>query len=685
MRRPLFTILSVLAIIAVFAISALNLKFGSGEYSDSFPPWDKVYLTYERYYKDFGLSPEDVYVLIKAESLSDDVIEYAANLERNLRHVEGVVSTLSWVADRDLILITVQIAAAGSEMETAREIERTIQFVPAPPGVAVDVTGGAVLMYQITQAVKEDVYRTFLLASTIMVAILIAVFSSVVRRKRTILFPLLISLLSVVVMVGSMPILGIKMTEYVSSTVPILIGLSIDYAVQIQNRFEEERREGRKTLQAMLAAVKTTRMPLFMAMATTVIGFASMAAPMIPSLFWFALLMSIGLISAFLLSLILLPAMLILTDKAGSEGILGEGIVEAALSSIAEFTISNHKKILIVTVILILIGAYAAANVQLETNRRKYAPPDLPALLKFEELERRVSPQYVYVIVLSADVNPDTIRKVEELANYIASRENFVHSYKTIGRLFIDFFGYLPHDDLTLSKGLLLVPDAGRLVSGNQLVILLYTNTQTEEEVKAAVRNIKADIEFFGWDGEYYITGFPVILAHLSEVLFSSMSLMTAVAYVLILAFLLLVYRSPVRAAVPLVSISVAIAAMNLSALLLGIKQTTVSIALNSIVLGTGIDYSIHISERYYEERRVLGIKDAVKRMVERTGKAIVTSALTTAGGFGALVFSSFPVLSNFGIMAFIAVIFSLISAISIVPAFLMLLDAHFRDILKTT
>ncbi len=498
MRRPLFTILSVLAIIAVFAISALNLKFGSREYSDSFPPWDKVYMTYERYYRDFGLSPEDVYVLIKAESLSDDVIEYAANLERNLRHVEGVVSTLSWVADRDLILITVQIAAAGSEMEIAKEIERTIQFVPAPPGVTVDVTGGAVLMYQITQAVKEDVYRTFLLASMIMVAILIAVFSSVVRRKRTILFPLLISLLSVVIMVGSMPILGIKMTEYVSSTVPILIGLSIDYAVQIQNRFEEERREGRKTLQAMLAAVKTTRMPLFMAMATTVIGFASMAAPMIPSLFWFALLMSIGLVSAFLLSLILLPAMLVLTDKAGSEGILGEGIVEAALSSIAEFTISHHRKILIVTVILILIGAYAAANVQLETNRRKYAPPDLPALLKFEELERRVSPQYVYVIVLSADINPDTIRKVEELANYIASRENFVHSYKTIGRLFIDFFGYLPHDDLTLSKGLLLVPDAGRLVSGNQLVILLYTNTQTEEEVKAAVRNIKADIEFLG-------------------------------------------------------------------------------------------------------------------------------------------------------------------------------------------
>ncbi len=684
MNRPLFTTFSVLALVTAFAISASNLKFGSGEYSDSFPPWDEVYMTYERYYKDFGLSPEDVYVLVKAESLSEDVIEYTANLERNLRNINGVASTMSRIAGRDLVLITVQVAT-DDEMETAREIERTIHFVPAPPGVSVDVTGGAVLMYQITQAVKEDVYRTFLLASLIMVAILVAVFSSVVRRKRTIFFPLLISLFSVVVMVGSMPILGVKMTEYVSSTVPILIGLSIDYAVQIQNRFEEERREGKGTLQAMSAAVKATRMPLLMAMATTVIGFASMAAPMIPSLFWFALLTSIGLISAFLLSLFLLPAMLILTDTSESEGSLSTGIVERALLSTAEFTISNSRKILILTVILILIGTYAAANVQLETNRRKYAPHDLPALVKFEELERRVSPQYVYVIVLSADINPDTIREVEELARYISERESFVHSYKTIGKVFLDFFGHLPSNDLTLSRELLLIPESNRLVSGNQLVILLYTNTQTEKEVKAAVRNIKSDIEFFGWDGEYYITGFPVILAHLSEVLFNSMSLMTAVAYALIFIFLLLVYRSPVRAAVPLISISVAIAAMNLSALVFGIKQTTVSIALNSIVLGTGIDYSIHISERYYEERRKLEIKNATRRAVDRTGKAVVTSALTTAGGFGALVFSSFPVLSNFGVMAFIAVIFSLISAISIVPAFLMLLDPYLRDILKTT
>ncbi|WP_456330223.1 MMPL family transporter [Archaeoglobus sp.] len=66
------------------------------------------------------------------------------------------------------------------------------------------------------------------------------------------------------------------------------------------------------------------------------------------------------------------------------------------------------------------------------------------------------------------------------------------------------------------------------------------------------MRNFESDVRFYGWDGEYYITGFPVILAHLSEVLFNSLNLMTAVAYILIVVFLILTYRSFVKAVIPL-------------------------------------------------------------------------------------------------------------------------------------
>lgn len=422
-------------------------------------------------------------------------------------------------------------------------------------------------MHQITEAVIEDVYRTFFIASVVMVLVLVVVFSGVVRRKLTALFPLVISMLSVSVMVGSMPLLGLTMTEYVSATVPILIGLAIDYAAQLQNRFEDERREGKDVENSILTAIRTTRFPLFMVMATTVIGFTSMAAPAIPSLVWFGTLMSIGLASAFLLSLTILPAMLKITDRGDESVKYSPGILEKFLTSIAKLTTANPKKILALAAVLIILGAYATTQVQLETNRRKYAPPDLPALVKFEELERSVSPQYVYAVVLSVDrIDADTIIKAEELANYISQREKEVYSYETLGKAIEDFYGSIPVTEGELSSALSKIPKSvyERFVSGHHLVILLYTNTQTVEEVNHAMRNFESDVRFFGWDGEYYITGFPVILAHLSEVLFNSLNLMTAVAYVLIVVFLLLTYRSFVKAVIPLISISVAVAAINI-------------------------------------------------------------------------------------------------------------------------
>jgi hypothetical protein len=106
-----------------------------------------------------------------------------------------------------------------------------------------------------------------------------------------------------------------------------------------------------------------------------------------------------------------------------------------------------------------------------------------------------------------------------------------------------------------------------------------------------------------------------------------------------------------------------------------GVKQTMISISLNAIILGLGIDFSIMVSERYYEERRSFSPVESVRRTIERTGKAVVTSAFTMAGGFGALVFSDFPALSDFGLMALVAIIFSLVSALTVVPAFLMITE----------
>ena len=68
-------------------------------------------------------------------------------------------------------------------------------------------------------------------------------------------------------------------------------------------------------------------------------------------------------------------------------------------------------------------------------------------------------------------------------------------------------------------------------------------------------------------------------------------------------------------------------------------------------------------------------VYDAIEQRVQKIGTAITVSGLATFFGFSALILSTFPVISNFGISTIIAVLFSLIGAIVVMPAGLALMD----------
>jgi predicted RND superfamily exporter protein len=62
-----------------------------------------------------------------------------------------------------------------------------------------------------------------------------------------------------------------------------------------------------------------------------------------------------------------------------------------------------------------------------------------------------------------------------------------------------------------------------------------------------------------------------------------------------------------------------------------------------------------------------------MKRAVRKVGTAVTVSGLVTAAGFSELMLSSFPILSGFGLATVIVVILSLISAVVVMPATLVL------------
>ena len=96
---------------------------------------------------------------------------------------------------------------------------------------------------------------------------------------------------------------------------------------------------------------------------------------------------------------------------------------------------------------------------------------------------------------------------------------------------------------------------------------------------------------------------------------------------------------------------------------LVGINLNYVNAFVATMILGVGIDYSIHLVHRLTLSNGE--ITDGLKE----TGKAVVIAALTNIAGFGTLWLGNYPALRSFGQVATIGSLTCLFTALTLVPA----------------
>jgi len=165
---------------------------------------------------------------------------------------------------------------------------------------------------------------------------------------------------------------------------------------------------------------------------------------------------------------------------------------------------------------------------------------------------------------------------------------------------------------------------------------------------------------------------FTTLLGTMAE----SKELMTLLGFVLVFVFLIAVYRH-IHAASPIIPIIFIVGWNAVAMHLLGIDYSPLTATLGSMAIGVAAEYTILVMERYAEEEeRLHDHIAAIQESVQKIGTAITVSGLATFFGFSALCLATFPIISNFGVTTLIAVGFSLIGAIFIMPAVLSLMGS---------
>ena len=107
---------------------------------------------------------------------------------------------------------------------------------------------------------------------------------------------------------------------------------------------------------------------------------------------------------------------------------------------------------------------------------------------------------------------------------------------------------------------------------------------------------------------------------------------------------------------------------------LTGFALNFVTATIGAISIGVGIDYSIHMTERYREELGRATDKMAALRQAARgTGVALVASAASSIVGFAIMGFAPMPLFASYGMLTAIMIFLALAASILVLPSLLIL------------
>lgn len=577
----------------------------------------------------------------------------------------------------------------GAEIVT-EEIRSETEFAPRPPEMSTTVTGQSVFESAAFGLMLPEMITLFGGAFALIIGVVYVVMRTTVERGWHVFLPLGTAITALLYMMGAMGVLGYDFNAIMLGVMPIALGLGIDYTLQIHSRYIEERQAGHDPVDAAGVATRTTGRALLIAMGTTVVGLGSLLVSAVPPVRQFGVTSAVAVLAAMILAVTLLPALLVRfdgdshqapTDDAG----MSDDWLQAGLARVTtNITGGRPLMTLLVAGLLVSAGAYAYPQVEPEQEMTNFWPQDLDAKEDIDELSDTVeSPKVIYVMVSTDQAyTPETFRHISRYQQLMLADErvNAVESPVTSTRMATD--ESLPSSEAELDTVLTRLSRSDRMrtvrspdETPSQLVLTFYIDDIEGESVRSLISTFDNNAQLTLTTAEdVQITGKPVLNRNVIENVTAGLTPMTLLSFGLGLAFLALAFLS-IRISVVIIG-SVAASASILVAgamYVFGIPWNPLTITMSSLTLGIGVDYGIHLFERYEYEVEVQNADplDAAATAVGKLSRPIIGSSFTTIFGFGVLTISRFPVLANFGKTTVLAIAFSLLTAFVILPAVL--------------
>jgi predicted RND superfamily exporter protein len=417
---------------------------------------------------------------------------------------------------------------------------------------------------------------------------------------------------------------------------------------------------------------------VFLCAFTTSIGFGSLMTSSMPPMVTFGFGCAMGITFAFISASILVPCLCIILKFEKHEE-------NHKWKRFAHIIVDYRKRFFVLACFFAVISIIMVPQIKTDVNYYTMAPegiPEIDALYKYSgnlggstnfnalvvetESQGLTYPEVIdamynlEVEIRNAGANAfsiaDELKEVNEILNRSIIIEKLVEISK-IDKILFDKIAETGLINSDYSKTLIVVRvPAGKSISETQALV---------DEINQIASKVSIP-----YDGKVSgLIGQDVITVQINKQLMSSQITSLAVALLLVLACLIIGFNSTTIGFLVLLPVLAVLAWEPGALVTLNIPLSVVNITVGSIMIGTGIDYSIQTTQRVREEvEKGLSKIDAVKKSLETSGLSIISAALTTIIALTSTFLVPISALHQFSIIIISLIAFSFLASISIIP-----------------
>lgn len=655
---------------------------------------------------EFGL--EVAPVMARAPEAAIDIADLAARVFGNEMFVGGLVA-----ADSSGTLILVEMAFHYDDhLDLARALFERIEELTRRFSGPEELRLGGVPMVNVytSNFMNGDLARLLPLA---LLALLITLYGAF-RWAPGVFIPLAVVMIALVWTLGLMELLGRPVTLVVSAMPVILIAIGVADGVHVVGHYRKRVLLTADKGGAIVDTMDDLAAPIVFTSLTDMAGFGSLAVSSLASIRDFGLFTAFGAFAALVVSLTFVPAALAVlpVPPSTTTATRSPDRLASILGRWAEHAARRRGPIVIATVAGVIVASLALPRIRVGSTMLGYFKETSEIYRSSEMINARFGGTEVLNIVVDTGTpeglkDPATLTLIaalqdtleaRQLVGYTASLADYVKRIHRVMNGGDPSFSRIPRSterlpgmdrsDLATEHGgreliaqyLLLYESAGG-EDLRQLVDLEYRTANIIAQIRTdqtpllrEIRDVATSFAEREFDGNIHVTfaGCSNLCIVADDLIIPGQLRSLALAVSLVLVLLIVVLGSVRLGLVALLPLLLTV--LGVFALLgaTGVSLDAVTALIASIVLGVGIDYSVHLLARY---RRLvasgLDTEAAIQRAVTETGPPIVVNSIAVAIGFLVLLSSSFWPIVHIGWIVAVTMILAAALTLTLLPALL--------------